>query len=121
MAKVYRVQDQFGRGPWKPGFSHLWVDSRQDHENLLPGYIEFPNWLNRVYTWETLGHGCATKDQIKRWINEAEYKILTNHGYQAVELEVNRIIDKSSTQCVFAKIGPLFQDAVAFDLYGDCE
>lgn len=118
-AKIYRVQDQFGRGPWKPGFSHLWVESRQDHESLIPGYVEFPTWMNRAYRWETLGHGCTTKEQLKRWITKSEYESLLNLGYRSVEIEVSRIIDKSGIQCVFAKIGPLFEGAVEFDLYGE--
>ena len=33
---VYRIQDNEGRGPWKPGFSSQWVIEREDLENLLP-------------------------------------------------------------------------------------
>ena len=38
MPTVYRVQDADGRGPFKPGFSHQWVEERADHENLLPWF-----------------------------------------------------------------------------------
>ena len=39
--EIYRVQDAQGRGPWKPGFSHRWVEDRPDHYNLPPWFVEF--------------------------------------------------------------------------------
>jgi len=38
---VYRVQDKEGRGPWRPGFSQIWVETRLDHMFLPPWYVEF--------------------------------------------------------------------------------
>ena len=40
---VYRIQDSNGRGPWKPGFSHVWVEDRCDLVNLRPIVIDFPD------------------------------------------------------------------------------
>jgi hypothetical protein len=115
--KIYRIQDKDGRGPWKPGFSHLWVESRLDHENLIPCFIEFRNVKNLSVYGMHLGCGCLTKEQLKRWFTKKEYAKLLGYGYQSVEMEVGRILGKSNIQCVFERSKPLNKDVFSFDLY----
>jgi hypothetical protein len=114
---IYRVQDSDGRGPWKPGFSRLWVEVRPDHKNLIPWYQEFGRIDHFALTGMHLGCGCRTKEQLQRWFTPGEYAKLFLYGYQAVEMEVGRILAESDTQCVFERAKPLHKDVAIFDLY----
>lgn len=100
--KIYRVQDKDGRGPFKPGFSHQWVEQREDHQNLLPWPVEFkkiqlPMFMN-------VGVGCRTLSQLRRWFLATEYKKLLEFGYLAVSLVPDQIIAESDIQLVFGRI-----------------
>lgn len=119
MPVVFRVQDADGRGPWKPGFSHNWVVDRPDHENLLPSYQEFdlPQVKRSALYGAWLGTGCTTLKQLRRWFTFAEYLKLMRFGYQAVEMEVGRILAESNTQCVFERAKPLNADLNVILLY----
>lgn len=114
---VYRIQDKNGRGPWKPGFSHLWVEDRPDHENLPPWFFEFGPVHLKAFTWEHLGSGCRTVEQLQRWFTESEYRKLLTWGYQAVKIEVGRVLAESDRQVFFARKVPLCCDLSVIDLY----
>lgn len=114
---IYRIQDKEGRGPWRPGFSHLWVESRDDHNNLVPWYVEFGNIDNLLETKYIYGCGCKTIDQLKRWFTKTEYEKLKNYGYEAVKIKINKIVVESDIQCVFARKKALNKSAVMFKLY----
>ncbi len=115
---VYRIQDKDGRGPWKPGFSHKWVEDRDDLDNLPPWYVEFGPIHTRAYTWESVGSACRTVEQLRRWFTRSEYGTLIRHGYQAVKMDASRILAASDIQCVFTRSNkPLNCDFEKFDLY----
>lgn len=116
---VYRIQDKEGRGPWKPGFSHNWVEDREDHNNLLPWNIEFNFNSCKLFSWEHFGCGCLTTEQLKRWFTKSEYQKLINFGYHAVEIDIDRFLASSEIQCVFARKHPLKSNVREFFLYGD--
>ena len=117
MDLIYRVQDKDGRGPWKPGFSLNWVESRDDHENLHPWTYEFGPVHRYLLSGEYGGSGCLTEDQLRRWFTPSEYKTLIAYGYHAVKMRVNRILASSPIQCVFGRAKPLTEDIEVFDLY----
>ena len=122
MEKIYRIQDKKGRGPFKPGFSHEWVEWREDHRNLLPFYDDFGyiaeerNHLGKVF-----GCGCRTKKQLKRWFTESEYKRLLDAGYHAVKMNVDKVIAESDIQLVFARKRKLKYGAKKIKLYNTGE
>ena len=117
MSTVFRVQDRSGRGPWKPGFSHLWVEDRDDHDRLRPWYEEF-GWVQRnAIAGMYVGCGCRHVDQLRRWFTRGEYEKLLAYGYTAVELSVGRILGESDIQVVFERARPLREAARAFNLY----
>jgi hypothetical protein len=117
MTVVFRVQDKTGRGPWRPGFSHKWVEPRNDHKHLLPYYVEFNQTLPR-YIQPHAGCGCSSIDQLKRWFTKSEYDALKRLGYSAVKIKADEILARSETQVVFRRNKPLSKAAVRFDLYG---
>lgn len=114
---VYRVQDRFGRGPWRPGFSHKWVVHRDDSENLIPWPFEFGPVHTGLMTFEHGGSGCMTLDQLRRWFIPLEWLKLKSYGYHAVKLRVDRILAQSDLQCVFARIRPLNEEIEQIELY----
>jgi len=119
METIYRIQDKSGRGPWKPGFSHKWVEDRVDHDNLVSWMQEFGPVHNKLLAGEHGGCGCQTIEQLQRWFTESEYKNLKKLGYRAVKMNVNRIIAESDIQLFFGRAKPLRRGITPFDLYKD--
>ncbi len=122
MTTIYRIQDIDGRGPWKPGFSHKWVESRDDHYNLTPWHEQFgTGFAANLDRSKYLGCGCLTIQQMRRWFTPKEYAMLQKHGYEAVKMEVERILAKSEIQCVFESNKPMNTHGEVFDLYDRIE
>jgi hypothetical protein len=117
MTFVYRVQDKDGRGPWKPGLSHCWVEDREDHNNLPPWYVEFGRVDQRGIFGMATGSACMTLDQLRRWFTPSEYATLRQHGYQAVRMRVGRVLAKSPVQCFFERAKPLRIDVEPVELF----
>lgn len=114
---VYRVQDKDGRGPWKPGFSQMWIEERADHDNLPPWFLQFGRVERFAIAGMYVGCGCRTVEQLKRWFLPSEFETLKRHGYRAVKLKVGRILAASDIQCVFECAKPLQKIAEPFELY----
>lgn len=117
---IYRVQDLQGRGPWKPGFSHIWSE---DHTEEW--YLQRPSWWEQfgmepmkiAITGMALGSGCLTLEGLRHWFTPAEYFSLKSLGYQAVRMEVGRILAQSPIQVVFERAKPLKEGAEPIELY----
>lgn len=117
---VYRIQDSDGRGPFRPGFSHWWVEERDDHKNLVPWFQEFGRHAippNNLHT----GCGCRTLDQLRRWFTRIEYSRLLAYGFHAVEIGADSVLHESGIQLLFQRAKPLRIDVVPFDLYANAE
>lgn len=119
MPTVLRIQDSEGRGPWRPGFSHLWVEDRPDLEALRPMFVEFD--MHAVFQAARdgthLGCGVRSIEQLRRWFTPAEYIRLLRFGYRAVRMDASRILAESPIQCVFERSKPLRRRVETFDLY----
>lgn len=117
---VYRIQDEYGRGPWRPGFSLKWVEDRNDLDNLLPWFREFINESidirPLIIPRMILGCGCLTIQQLQRWITPIEYGRLLNFGFKAVALEAD-VLAQSDIQCVFQRTEPLNKNYLVIQLY----
>jgi len=119
--RVYRVQDAEGRGPWRPGFSRLWVRDRDDHDNLRPWVEQFGMEIIPRTGWpfgKHFGCACRTLDQLRRWFTAEEYATLQAYGYQAVSMEVQRVLAESDIQLVFQRARPLRAGVEPVELYG---
>lgn len=121
-ATVYRVQDAEGRGPFRPGFSHWWVEERADHEKLLPWMVEFgPDAIPRD-GWpfgKHFGSACRTLEQLRRWFTASEYATLQSYGFQAVEMDVSRVLRESDIQLMFQRARPLRSGTQPVVLYAE--
>jgi hypothetical protein len=119
---IYRVQDQDGRGPWKPGFSNTWVEDH-DEEWLKSR----PAWwqefgmapMHKAVSGMVFGSGCVSVEQLRHWFSPTEYQKLKGFGYQAVKLEVGRILAQSGIQVVFERARPLQEGAEPIELYDE--
>lgn len=114
MARLYRVQDMEGRGPYRPGFSVKWSDA--EGEILLPFWQEF-GWSlasipHRFYPGEHGGCGFRTLAQCAKWFTVAERVRLAKLGYQVVAINPDRILAESERQVVFARATHLSRDVV---------
>ena len=120
-ARVYRVQDADGRGPFRPGFSHWWVEERPDHDNLVPWMQQFGHDAIPRTGWpfgKHFGCACRTLDQLRRWFTASEYATLQRFGFQAVSMDVARVLHESEIQLLFQRAKPLRADVSPVDLYG---
>src|SRR5208282_10475 len=107
---IYRIQDNEGRGPYRPGFSTKWLDDDPRALGLLPWFEEFGTSILRGTEGMHCGSGCSSLKQLALWFSESEFKRLRNFDYSLVAMDVDRILAHSSVQLVFARYKPLNQD-----------
>ena len=122
MTTIYRIQDAAGRGPFKPGFTDTWLEDRSDadYKRLKPSFVEFPGILGTMHMLAAnyfCGSGCLSLDQLRLWFTPTEYATLRKLGYQAVQLDADRIVAQSDIQCVFARKRAFRKGAKAVQLY----
>lgn len=115
-ATVYRVQDKYGRGPFKPGFTKEWIDPKIDRTGLLPWFMEFHGSLDPEST-----HACActSKDQLKRWFSASEMTALEKLGYQPVKIDKVVLVYTGDNQCLFKTKKRISKLGKPFKLYCD--
>lgn len=114
---VYRVQDADGRGPWRPGFSHVWSEDRPDKDNLPPWFAEFGPVHKQVLYGCHCGSACLTETQLRRWVSPAEYRKLLALGFRAYSIPADRVLARSAVQCFIETARPLREIGTPFDLY----
>lgn len=105
MSVVLRVQDREGRGPYRPGCSHIWAD---EHGTPLPTWMEEfgVSVLRHQRDGEAFGSGFKALKQCTRWFSKTECERLQLLGYSIVSLDMCRIIAESERQVVFARKMP---------------
>lgn len=84
----YRIQDAEGRGPWRPGFSHRWIDPMKDDSLCPPMMMEFPDWRKRVARHPWAVHiGCCVDGMagVHRWFTPSELARLQGLGFYLVD------------------------------------
>jgi len=113
--QIYRVQASDGRGPWRPGLSHHWVEDNSE-ERLLrhPSVLsEFgTQWLSEIPEGWHSGCACRSIDALLAWFTPLEMQRLESMGYEPVSLEAERIIRESKDQLVFTRRLPLNSGAL---------
>lgn len=114
---VFRVQDKDGRGPWKPGFSHQWVEDRDDHENLVPWLLDIGPAHLKMDPSKHAGTACESMEQLRRWFTHSEYNKLLKFGYRTVSLHADKILGRSDIQLVFERRLPLNKHVSIICLY----
>lgn len=104
---IYRIQDNDGSGPFKPGETMKWLRVFRDLRVFVPWPLEFRDITEEILDGFCVGCGCESKKVLKQWFSKAEYKTLVKMGYTAVEIVPDVIFGKSEIQCVFGTFEPL--------------
>ena len=81
-----RIQDADGRGPWRPGFSHYWIDPNKDDSLCPPMMLEFPRWrakLDHAASRGLVHVGCYVDGVrgLHRWFTPDELSRLARLGF----------------------------------------
>lgn len=108
----YRIQDKSGRGPWRPGFSHRWIDPDKDDTLCPPMMVDFPQWLPQVAKAQKAGYmhfGCCVEGiaGLHRWFTPLELDRLQSLGFDLVDAEPLTPIAVSPSQIIGASRLPL--------------
>jgi hypothetical protein len=112
---VYRIQDRDGRGPFKPGRSHLWSDTHFQARELLPPWGDEFGWdliERRGRPGEHFGTAVRSLDGLNAWFSPTEQQRLRRMGYLPVCLWADRVLAESRHQLVFTRRLPLALEAV---------
>lgn len=109
---LFRVQAADGRGPWRPGMSHLWTD--ETRTSLPAGIVDAfgTDWLREIPRAWHAGCACRGMDGLRRWFTPVELKRLDGMGYKAVGMYADRIVRENDDQIIFARRLPLNEAAV---------
>jgi hypothetical protein len=110
--RVFRVQDALGRGPYRPGFSHVWSDVGHGLRN--PSI--FDDFGHDIAKKMRPGryYGCAfgSIECARKWFSTAESKLLEMLSYQLVSMRFDEVIGESPRQLIIARNVPLRTEIV---------
>lgn len=112
---VFRVQDAKGRGPYRPGFSHLWADDAGPINPTI--FQDFGEDVASRYMKRRGYYGCAFRSlhQMSLWFTGIEIYRLILYGYRLVELTPDRVLAESPHQLLFYCKRPLTKLAKPLD------
>jgi hypothetical protein len=110
--EVYRIQDNNGRGPFKPGFTETWIKEQKN-----TSYFRISE-LNKLRKIKNKGCGCLSLSDLKKWFTKEEYQNLKKLGYICVKMK-GKILLKNSDQVVFSKTSKLSLNKEILELYED--
>lgn len=111
---VFRVQDQQGRGPFKPGMPAVWADP-----DFAPGMQALPSFMEEFgfdvidrlsRPGEHFGSAVRRSRSISKWFSKTEQIKLHELGYRVMGLRNCRVLAESENQLVFGRSKPLWMD-----------
>ena len=108
---IVRVQDKDGRGPWRPGFSNLWVDPLR--VNFFPPIYsdlskeKFEKIKLKAHS-DGLHIGCAVwSGKPKEWFNDYERDRLLSFGFNLVCADICKQLATTQSQKLIGSQFPL--------------
>jgi hypothetical protein len=108
-ALILRYQDVTGRGPWRPGFSHRWVDMKGPPQlPPIQDEIDLPALL-RALQRRQLHVGCGVRgwEGVKRWFSYTERLKLGLLGFRLVDASGCEVLAETPHQVVVGSRRPL--------------
>lgn len=105
--QVFRIQDQDGRGPFKPGFSQVWCDPE-----FAPGQKAMPPWGDE-FGWDAIerlarpgehhfGSAVLKLRKLREWFSGTEQACLSQLGYHIAAINHARVMAESENQVLIA-------------------
>jgi hypothetical protein len=113
MVTVYRVQDASGRGPWRPGFSHRWIEAEAPAGRLTESLLDL---LTPAQVWALprshhYGAGCRRLADLGAWFLPAERARLRALGFWPVQVSAEVVVIESSWQIFVGRVRPFAEGA----------
>lgn len=106
---ILRVQDENGRGPWRPGFSIKWSDKHLDpvkEATCRPVYEEVEDFQEVVRKLHRRGLmvGCAAKEieGLMRWFSREELSRLKSMGFDIYDVSKAKVEIETPSQVVIS-------------------
>lgn len=106
--RIFRIQDKDGRGPWKPGFSHRWLDA--DGPPLPPAITatlrDFHGIAAKAHA-KGMHIGCAVwEGKLSEWVTGAEWERLKGFGYFVANAGQCQVLADDGMQLLVASKKP---------------
>ena len=113
MIVAYRVQGPDGRGPWRPGWSHTWIDAEAPPDRLTETIMDLiPAYeLRRLPPGMAYGCACKTLADLMRWFTPHEKGLLKTYGFHPVRLVADVILASSEWQMLIGRTRPFSEGA----------
>jgi len=111
MARLYRIEDKNGYGPYNGPNRLGYYNLHGDHQSQLRHPLPERDGIN--FITQDMRFGFGSIRQMNRWFNRFELRALTRHGYHFFEYEVENII-KGQCQVAFKESDIISKQRVDF-------
>lgn len=110
---VFRVQAADGRGPWRPGYSHTWIDGDAPEGRLSETLMDLMPVEQLRALPPTFHYGCACRSlrALMEWFTPVERMRLADRGFYPVQLQADRVLVESPWQMLIARARPFNEGA----------
>jgi len=110
---AYRVQAADGRGPWRPGWSHVWIDEDAPAGRLTETVMDLMPLaqLRALPPTMMYGSGCRTLDALMQWFTPIERERLKAFGFYPVRLNADVVLVESEWQMLIGRKRPFYDGA----------
>lgn len=106
--QVFRVQAADGRGPWRPGWSHTWIEGDAEVGRLTETVMDLvPAATLRALSDEFM-YGCACRsiNALMEWFTPLERRTLEKYGFYPVSIKADVIVAESQLQLLIGRRKP---------------
>lgn len=102
---VYRVQAADGRGPWRPGWSHIWIDGDAPEGRLSETVMDLMPIEQIRALPDEFHYGCAcrTLPALMEWFTVIERQRLQAYGFHPVQLQADIVVAESAWQLLIGR------------------
>ena len=110
---VYRVQDRDGRGPWRPGLSHKWIDDTAPAGRLTETVMDLMSIAALRALPRTMHYGsaCRSRAALFEWFTPIECTRLATLGFYPVQLRADIVLVESPWQLLIGRSRPFTEGA----------
>jgi hypothetical protein len=110
---AYRVQAADGRGPWRPGWSHTWIDGDAPEGRLSETVMDLMpvDRLRDLPSTMVYGCGCRSLEALMQWFTRREMFRLGQLGFYPVRLNADVVLAESAWQMLIGRRRPFADGA----------
>ena len=110
---AYRVQHTDGRGPWRPGFSHTWIDGDAPADRLTETVLDLLplSHIRALPSTMHYGSACRTMADLLRWFTAIEQGRLARLGFYPVRVNADAVLAESPWQMIIGRYRPFYEGA----------